>query len=135
MNEEEEIDSEMLHRQSTTDSQVTQKTTPLAVIHGVTSLQKLQLEPDDTCVLPPDAGTCRDYVPRWFYNSQTGKCEQFSYGSCGGNSNNFLDRQACEGKCSRGMLIIDNFKNFMTINEATAFPLNVPLLPFLKSCR
>ncbi|VDK68293.1 unnamed protein product [Litomosoides sigmodontis] len=105
-NEEEEIDAELLHQQSVADSQVTQKTTPLAVVvHGVTSLQKLQLEADDTCVLPPDAGTCRDYVPRWFYNSQTGKCEQFSYGSCGGNSNNFLDREACEGKCSRGDLI------------------------------
>uniref|UniRef100_F1KQ30 Papilin n=1 Tax=Ascaris suum TaxID=6253 RepID=F1KQ30_ASCSU len=57
---------------------------------------------EETCVLPPEAGPCVDYVPRWFYNSQTGNCEQFSYGSCGGNTNNFMDRQTCEAKCQSG---------------------------------
>lgn len=93
----------MLNRQNISDSQVASETAPNTVIRGISSLQRLQSEEDDTCVLPPDAGTCRDYIPRWFYNSQTGKCEQFSYGSCGGNSNNFFDRQACEAKCSRGL--------------------------------
>ncbi|CAG9537699.1 unnamed protein product [Cercopithifilaria johnstoni] len=98
---QEKMESEIFNQQNISDSQITPETTPHAVVHGVTSLQQLQPEEDDTCVLPPDAGICRDYIPRWFYNSQTGKCEQFSYGSCGGNSNNFLDRQACEAKCSR----------------------------------
>lgn len=56
----------------------------------------------DVCILPPDAGSCNDYIPRWFYNSQSGRCEQFSYGSCGGNSNNFLDRHSCELRCQPG---------------------------------
>ncbi|RCN45262.1 Kunitz/Bovine pancreatic trypsin inhibitor domain protein, partial [Ancylostoma caninum] len=51
------------------------------------------------CTLPPDAGTCFEYVPRWFFNAQSGQCEQFSYGSCGGNENNFVDRSLCELKC------------------------------------
>ncbi|KAL3986271.1 Kunitz/Bovine pancreatic trypsin inhibitor domain family protein [Acanthocheilonema viteae] len=101
--QEEKMESKTLNQQNISDLQVTPETTTHASrqLYGVTSLQKLQPEEDDTCVLPPDAGTCRDYVPRWFYNSQTGKCEQFSYGSCGGNNNNFHDRQACERKCSR----------------------------------
>uniref|UniRef100_A0A0N4Z460 Kunitz/Bovine pancreatic trypsin inhibitor domain protein n=1 Tax=Parastrongyloides trichosuri TaxID=131310 RepID=A0A0N4Z460_PARTI len=54
----------------------------------------------DICNLPADAGHCFNYAPRWYFNSQIGKCEQFSYGSCGGNKNNFFDRQSCEAKCS-----------------------------------
>uniref|UniRef100_A0A0R3RPJ5 BPTI/Kunitz inhibitor domain-containing protein n=1 Tax=Elaeophora elaphi TaxID=1147741 RepID=A0A0R3RPJ5_9BILA len=100
--QKEEMESEILNQQNISDPQVTSEMTSRAVVHDVTSLQQLQAEEDDTCVLPPDAGTCHDYIPRWFYNSQTGKCEQFSYGSCGGNNNNFLDRQACERKCSQG---------------------------------
>lgn len=61
---------------------------------------------EETCVLPPEAGPCVDYVPRWFYNSQTGNCEQFSYGSCGGNTNNFMDRQTCEAKCQSGKMCL-----------------------------
>nr|CDJ84543.1 Thyroglobulin type-1 and Proteinase inhibitor I2 domain containing protein [Haemonchus contortus] len=53
------------------------------------------------CALPPDAGPCFEYVPRWFFNAQSGQCEQFSYGSCGGNENNFADRSVCEIKCLR----------------------------------
>ncbi|EFP00691.1 CRE-MLT-11 protein [Caenorhabditis remanei] len=51
------------------------------------------------CAMPPDAGVCTNLTPRWFFNSQTGQCEQFSYGSCGGNENNFYDRNTCERKC------------------------------------
>ncbi|VDM37651.1 unnamed protein product [Toxocara canis] len=67
-----------------------------------TSPAPIENDDEDTCVLPPEAGPCVDYVPRWFYNSQTGNCEQFSYGSCGGNTNNFMDRQTCEGRCQAG---------------------------------
>lgn len=51
------------------------------------------------CSQPPDAGPCFEYVPRWFFNAQSAQCEQFSYGSCGGNENNFIDRSTCEIKC------------------------------------
>ncbi|EJD74337.1 kunitz/Bovine pancreatic trypsin inhibitor domain-containing protein [Loa loa] len=99
--EEEMTEFEISNKQNISNSQVTSLTTPDEVTHPiVTSLQQLQPE-DDTCVLPPDAGTCHDYVLRWFHNSQTAKCEQFSYGSCGGNSNNFLNRHACETKCTQ----------------------------------
>ncbi|VDO28722.1 unnamed protein product, partial [Onchocerca flexuosa] len=118
MNQAEMTESEMeSNQQEFFDLQETEETTPHAIVHGVTSLQQLQLEQDDTCVLPPDAGTCREYVPRWFYNSQTGKCEQFSYGSCDGNSNNFLDRHACEAKCSQGDSIKSQFPERCTYKK------------------
>ncbi|CEF68976.1 Kunitz-type protease inhibitor 3 [Strongyloides ratti] len=53
----------------------------------------------DICNLPADVGHCFNYIPRWYFNSQKGKCEQFSYGSCGGNKNNFFDKNSCEAKC------------------------------------
>uniref|UniRef100_A0A0N5BFF6 Kunitz/Bovine pancreatic trypsin inhibitor domain protein n=1 Tax=Strongyloides papillosus TaxID=174720 RepID=A0A0N5BFF6_STREA len=58
----------------------------------------------DICNLPADAGHCFNYIPRWYFNSQKGKCEQFSYGSCGGNKNNFFDRNSCEAECSSVIL-------------------------------
>ncbi|CAJ0573076.1 unnamed protein product, partial [Mesorhabditis spiculigera] len=57
------------------------------------------VNPVIVCALPPDAGHCKDYVPRWFFNAESGQCEQFSYGSCGGNANNFFDRATCEVGC------------------------------------
>lgn len=80
-------------------------TSATTMLRAISSLPQSQRNDDDTCLLPPDAGTCRDYIPRWFHNSQTGKCEQFSYGSCGGNSNNFPERRSCEAKCSRGITV------------------------------
>ncbi|KAI3410165.1 NAD(P)H-quinone oxidoreductase subunit 5, chloroplastic [Globodera pallida] len=53
------------------------------------------------CSLPPDAGACRQYVPKWFFNAQTGLCEQFSFGGCQGNQNNFAEREQCETKCKK----------------------------------
>jgi hypothetical protein len=42
---------------------------------------------------------CRAYIPSFFYNSTSGRCEQFIYGGCGGNSNRFTTVGACEHRC------------------------------------
>ncbi|KAL3195684.1 hypothetical protein MRX96_001807 [Rhipicephalus microplus] len=55
--------------------------------------------PPEVCTYPADSGPCRAYMPRFFYNTETKKCEQFIYGGCGGNANNFLTFDACEKKC------------------------------------
>lgn len=39
------------------------------------------------------------YIPRFFYNSTSGKCEQFIYGGCGGNKNNFESVNDCQLAC------------------------------------
>lgn len=51
------------------------------------------------CKLQPDAGECRIAEGRFYYNSADGTCQLFTYGGCGGNENNFLTREECEGSC------------------------------------
>ncbi|KAL1421525.1 hypothetical protein MTO96_023053 [Rhipicephalus appendiculatus] len=58
-----------------------------------------QLRHLKVCTYPADSGPCKAYMPRFFYNTETRKCEQFIYGGCGGNANNFLTFDACEKKC------------------------------------
>ena len=53
----------------------------------------------NVCELPVETGLCRANMPRWFYNAETQKCEQFTFGGCGGNANNFYSKQQCENRC------------------------------------
>jgi hypothetical protein len=56
-------------------------------------------KPDIFCKLPAVGGDCRASIPRFFYNPKSGKCEQFTYGGCGGNANNFLSEDECLKTC------------------------------------
>jgi hypothetical protein len=53
------------------------------------------------CELAPDAGPCDGICPRWFFNGETGTCEEFIWGCCGGNANNFETLEACEAACAK----------------------------------
>ena len=53
----------------------------------------------DPCKLPKDTGLCRAFIHKYYYNSNTGQCEEFVYGGCGGNINRFDTREACQQKC------------------------------------
>jgi hypothetical protein len=57
--------------------------------------------PADICDLPADPGPCRALIPRWYFNSNSGECEEFNYGGCQGNDNNFESLRACEAACGR----------------------------------
>lgn len=52
------------------------------------------------CSLPKETGPCRAMMHRFFFNPSTNKCEQFVYGGCGGNENNFLSSEECQASCS-----------------------------------
>lgn len=54
------------------------------------------------CTLPPDSGPCEALGYRWFYNPRSGECEQFTYGGCQGNANNFGSRLECQKACRDG---------------------------------
>ncbi|KAM6454643.1 BPTI/Kunitz domain-containing protein-like [Liasis olivaceus] len=53
----------------------------------------------ERCLLPADPGPCRGYIRRFFYNRVSHKCEQFIYGGCGGNANNFETLEECRFTC------------------------------------
>ncbi|GFR23990.1 papilin, partial [Trichonephila clavata] len=54
---------------------------------------------ENTCRLPSETGPCDGHFPRYFFDHTKGNCEEFVYGGCGGNSNNFKTREECELRC------------------------------------
>ena len=54
----------------------------------------------DVCTLDSDTGPCEAYSYAWYFNSQSGYCEQFVYGGCPGNGNKFDSKDDCEALCS-----------------------------------
>ena len=54
---------------------------------------------EDVCSLHVETGMCKAYLPRWFHNAVTKRCEEFIYGGCGGTANRFASRGACERAC------------------------------------
>jgi len=63
-----------------------------------------EIKVDEVCNLEADIGPCRASMPRYFFNSKSGKCELFTYGGCSGNRNNFESASECEKKCLIGKL-------------------------------
>lgn len=51
-------------------------------------------------MLESDVGPCRASMARWFYDTRTGTCNQFTYGGCQGNQNNFETREQCQQRCT-----------------------------------
>ena len=53
----------------------------------------------DPCSEPKSVGRCRARIPRYYFNSASGRCEQFYWGGCGANGNNFDSIQRCILTC------------------------------------
>ena len=53
----------------------------------------------DHCMSPVKVGPCRGHFPRWQYNGASQRCEEFIYGGCRGNLNNYLTRDECTNAC------------------------------------
>lgn len=53
---------------------------------------------EDPCKQLPVPGPCKAYIPSWFFNQKTRKCETFIWGGCGG-SRPFKTLEACLKKC------------------------------------
>ncbi len=53
----------------------------------------------DPCGETMAPGTGTSNLPRWYYNSNSRRCEQFQYSGLRGNQNNFVSQQACRLVC------------------------------------
>ncbi|XP_054545856.1 collagen alpha-4(VI) chain-like [Talpa occidentalis] len=51
------------------------------------------------CSMDPMEGECQEYILKWYYNKGQQACQQFWYGSCGGNANRFETKEDCEAQC------------------------------------
>ena len=60
---------------------------------------------DPVCKLPQEVGPCRSMLKRWWYDTSSGRCLEFTYGGCRGNANNFESKGDCEAKCGGGSAV------------------------------
>lgn len=51
------------------------------------------------CAQPRVVGSCKGLFPRYFFNATSQSCEQFNYGGCDGNANNFVTYSECFKTC------------------------------------
>ncbi|XP_035221980.1 papilin-like isoform X2 [Stegodyphus dumicola] len=51
------------------------------------------------CSASADSGHCYASLIRYFYDQNEGTCKNFTYGGCGGNSNNFYTEEECRENC------------------------------------
>jgi len=56
----------------------------------------------ERCLKPADSGNCFASNPSYFHNRETGLCEPFTYGGCGGNDNRFGTLAECQAACRGG---------------------------------
>ncbi|XP_026543550.1 kunitz-type protease inhibitor 2 isoform X2 [Notechis scutatus] len=58
--------------------------------------------PPGRCHSPKTVGPCRASFHRWWYNATSQMCQEFIFGGCKGNANNFVSKQDCFQTCIRG---------------------------------
>ncbi|XP_037343659.2 tissue factor pathway inhibitor a isoform X2 [Pungitius pungitius] len=68
---------------------------------------------NELCALRDEPGPCKALKERFFFSVDTGHCELFEYGGCGGNANNFRTLEECEETC-----LVSDDKNPCHLPEA-----------------
>ncbi|CAL1675129.1 unnamed protein product [Lasius platythorax] len=63
--------------------------------------EELCVTPDDVdpCDQPKETGPCAGNFTKWYFNQESQTCEQFLYGGCKANNNNFPTEIACHQQC------------------------------------
>ncbi len=56
---------------------------------------------DSACLQPLQHGECDGIFPRYYFSTSSGQCEEFIWGGCGGNANNFITLEACITECGK----------------------------------
>ncbi|KAJ8341431.1 hypothetical protein SKAU_G00337220 [Synaphobranchus kaupii] len=65
----------------------------------VTVLVLTPEQSENHCMAPKKVGPCRGSFPRWHYNVVNEKCQEFTFGGCKENQNNYLSEQECSKAC------------------------------------
>lgn len=50
-------------------------------------------------MLVPDAGSCKAFQTRYYFDRAADQCKEFIYGGCRGNENNFETLENCQNAC------------------------------------
>ncbi|XP_031702830.1 kunitz-type protease inhibitor 1a isoform X3 [Anarrhichthys ocellatus] len=66
----------------------------------VTVLVLTPEQSDHHCMAPKKVGWCRGAYPRWHYNAASEQCEEFTFGGCNENLNNYVTKEECINACS-----------------------------------
>lgn len=53
----------------------------------------------DPCEQTKEPGPCEGNFTRWHFNAESQACEEFRYGGCKANDNNFATEIACHQQC------------------------------------
>lgn len=53
----------------------------------------------DVCEQPKTVGPCHGNFSRWYYDQELRMCQEFGFGGCHGNRNNFLTESECQHQC------------------------------------
>ncbi|XP_040267643.1 kunitz-type protease inhibitor 1 isoform X1 [Bufo bufo] len=56
-------------------------------------------ETEEYCHSPKKVGRCRGSFPRWYYNPTASECEEFIFGGCHPNKNNYVRKEDCRQTC------------------------------------
>ncbi|XP_049527435.1 BPTI/Kunitz domain-containing protein-like [Dermacentor silvarum] len=71
-----------------------------AGIHGVCAFVTPALVHDQfTCSDPPEKGPCNESYTHYYFNTQNKTCQEFIYGGCEGNVNNYETIEECRVSC------------------------------------
>ena len=85
------------------------------------TLQEQPSRDFDQCLEPRKVGPCRGSMSRYWYNPTNGMCEEFLYGGCKGNNNNFLTSDDCMNTCfARGSrrIMLEPIQDSITQQQA-----------------
>ncbi|XP_071535853.1 uncharacterized protein [Panulirus ornatus] len=63
------------------------------------SRTSIRLGSKEQCLKKQDTGPCFSNFIRYSYNAESGLCEEFTYGGCQGNDNNFVSAEECIEVC------------------------------------
>ncbi|XP_060995178.1 kunitz-type protease inhibitor 2 isoform X2 [Dama dama] len=54
---------------------------------------------EEHCIAKAVTGPCRAAFPRWYFNAEKNSCDNFIYGGCRGNKNNYRSKEECMQQC------------------------------------